>query len=140
MIMEEAHERSKLIEDVRKVFMKADSDKSGALDWEEFERHVGDPRVQAYFRQLDLDIETSGTRGLFTLLDFDGNGVVDADEFIYGCARLKGHARSVDLARISHNVRFHGDTLMKLEGLYKKMQGHLVDITKQLNRISILST
>eukprot|EP00746_Dinoflagellata_sp_MGD_P118721 gnl/MRDRNA2_/MRDRNA2_54825_c0_seq2.p1 gnl/MRDRNA2_/MRDRNA2_54825_c0~~gnl/MRDRNA2_/MRDRNA2_54825_c0_seq2.p1 ORF type:complete len:147 (+),score=19.56 gnl/MRDRNA2_/MRDRNA2_54825_c0_seq2:95-535(+) len=57
-------------------------------------RHIG----------LELDGVLSA-RGLFTLLDFDRSGAVDIDEFIFGIARLKGYAKSLDLARLVHVQR-----------------------------------
>jgi hypothetical protein len=37
---------------------------------------------------------------LFDLLDIDCSGSLSVDEFLLGCMRLKGHAKSVDIASI----------------------------------------
>lgn len=105
IILEQTESRKKHIEDVKSVFNKADLDNSGKLDWEEFKTHIDNPYVQAYFRQLDLDVEGSSVEGLFNLLDFDGNGTLDLDEFIFGCAKMKGYAKSIDLIRLKHGQR-----------------------------------
>merc|ERR1740121_2840658 len=47
-----------------------------------------------------LDLEISDVDAFFNLLDYDGNGAVDIDEFTLGCMRLKGTARSLDVARL----------------------------------------
>merc|ERR1712217_999046 len=58
--------------DIRKFFKEADKDNSGLLSWEEFEMHLKDDRVKAYFSSLDLDV--SQARLLFELLDVDSGG------------------------------------------------------------------
>jgi len=80
---------------IKKFFHEADVDKSGHLSWDEFERHLEDDQVKAYFQTLELDV--SEAHVLFELLDQDGSDQVDIDEFVGGCMRLKGTARSIDV-------------------------------------------
>eukprot|EP00746_Dinoflagellata_sp_MGD_P145055 gnl/MRDRNA2_/MRDRNA2_77720_c0_seq2.p1 gnl/MRDRNA2_/MRDRNA2_77720_c0~~gnl/MRDRNA2_/MRDRNA2_77720_c0_seq2.p1 ORF type:complete len:668 (+),score=101.60 gnl/MRDRNA2_/MRDRNA2_77720_c0_seq2:93-2096(+) len=105
MIVEENAARVRHVEGLRAVFHKADVDGSGTIEWDEFCEHLSDPVVQAYFRQLGLDVCGPGVKGLWDLLDFDGNGTLNIDEMVFGAARLKGHASSLDLARESYNAR-----------------------------------
>jgi len=133
MMWEEAESRNQLVEDVRKVFIKADTDRSGDLNWQEFEKHIGDHHVQAYLRKLDLDVESSGARGMFKLLDFDGDGKVDIEEFVVGIARLKGLARSLDLARLSHNQRAQSDQLKRLEKKSEDVQTYVQEATESMH-------
>lgn len=97
-ILEEINERSKHMTQVQQVFEAADADGSGELCWEEFEEAFADHRIRAYFRFLKLDIEGNGPDKLFKLFDFDGDGLIDIEEFITGCTKLKGVARSLDVA------------------------------------------
>lgn len=94
---EMARERSYMNE-VKRMFEEADLDRSGELSWSELETYLEDERVQAYFNSLDLD--PAAAKGLFKLLDTDGSGFVSCEEFVLGCARLKGGARSVDVATL----------------------------------------
>mmetsp|Transcript_22649 Transcript_22649/g.56522 ORF Transcript_22649/g.56522 Transcript_22649/m.56522 type:complete len:192 (+) Transcript_22649:2-577(+) len=80
---------------IRTFFQEADVDQSGTLSWEEFSAHLQNQKVKAYFQALDLDV--SQAHVLFDLLDVDGSDSVTIDEFLEGCMRLKGHARSIDL-------------------------------------------
>lgn len=105
IIMEQTQARKNHMDSVKAVFKRADKDNSNTLDWQEFQEHCDNPIVQAYFRQLDLDIEANGAILMFEMLDFDGNGSIDIDEFIYGCQHLKGFARSLDLAKLDHDRR-----------------------------------
>eukprot|EP00746_Dinoflagellata_sp_MGD_P028418 gnl/MRDRNA2_/MRDRNA2_16714_c0_seq2.p1 gnl/MRDRNA2_/MRDRNA2_16714_c0~~gnl/MRDRNA2_/MRDRNA2_16714_c0_seq2.p1 ORF type:complete len:311 (+),score=66.01 gnl/MRDRNA2_/MRDRNA2_16714_c0_seq2:226-1158(+) len=125
VIVEQTKDRKKMIEDVKAVFRKADEDGSGILSWEEFTKHLEDPCVQAYFRQLDIDIEGEGMHNLWTLLDFDGDGGIGVDEFVTGCQHLKGKASRLDFARLSHHQKVHSDTLLVISSEQKRMEGEL---------------
>merc|ERR1712110_880612 len=62
-----------------------------------------DEKVQAYFQALGLDINASWD--IFRLLDRDQNRTVDIEEFAWGCLRLRGPARNVDVASIQYEVK-----------------------------------
>lgn len=126
IIMEQNDHRKKHINEMRRVFKKADSDNSGCLNFEEFRKHLEDPCVQAYFRQLDIEVEGQGAVALFGMLDFDDTGQIDVDEFIFGCGQLKGYAKSVDLARMGHGQRKMSNRLLSL-------------ITEQNGRLDLLN-
>jgi len=81
--------------DMKRFFDEADTDKSGTLSWEEFEDYLQDQNVQAYFQSFQLDVTQAKT--LFRLLDFDGSNNVKIDEFVEGCMRMRGQARSIDV-------------------------------------------
>merc|ERR1712014_153386 len=80
---------------IKTFFHEADVDNSGTLSWEEFSAHLENRKVKAYFQALDLDV--SQAHLLFELLDADGSDQVTIDEFLDGCMRLKGQAKSIDL-------------------------------------------
>lgn len=86
---------------VRDVFSEADKDGDGSLSWEEFEDYLQDDRVAAYLGSLGLD--SSIARTLFVLLDVDDTNSVGIDEFVGGCLRLKGQARSIDVNMLLYN-------------------------------------
>merc|ERR1712084_213103 len=69
----------------------------------EFEKLVSDEMTRAYFRALELD--TSDAWSLFKLIDADGGGNIDIDEFIKGCESLRGGAKMIDLANLRFDVR-----------------------------------
>merc|ERR1719476_561550 len=76
-----------------------DKDGSGDIGLSEFETAIVDPRMVAYFNALGLDITDVET--LFVLLDKDSTGSISMEEFLVGCMRLKGEAKSLDLAKMS---------------------------------------
>ncbi|CAK9001861.1 unnamed protein product [Durusdinium trenchii] len=73
---------------------------SGSLTLAELEEHLGDPAVQAYFASMELSI--TDVWSFFKLLDSDLEAEISPETFFEGCQRLKGFARSLDLAKLMH--------------------------------------
>lgn len=95
-------ERSKLIQEIVGLFLEADADHTGTLSWDEFETFLQDDEVRAYFVTLDLDM--SSLHKIFTLLDQNGSGELDLSEFIEGCVRLKGTAKTIDIVLLRAEI------------------------------------
>merc|ERR1712113_788835 len=93
-------------------FKEADRDKSGMLSLEEFRSTLKHAEVQAYFSALDLDV--SQAELWFRLLDQDGSHLVSLDEFLAGCMRLRGQAKSIDVNMLLHASRRLFDRLNHL--------------------------
>lgn len=112
MILQSNQQKQEYINQISQVFQHADSNGNGFIDVHEFTRHCEDKCVQDFFRYLELDLDGTDPSVLFDMLDFDGDGELDAEEFVFGCSVLKGYARSIDLARhIFHHQSKH-DALM----------------------------
>lgn len=85
-----------LVNRVHELFIKADDDHSGKISWEEFEEQLINPEMMEYFKTIDLD--TSEACYLFELLDVEGAGAISSEAFVNGCLRMRGPAKSYDLA------------------------------------------
>ncbi|CAE7840087.1 Scn11a [Symbiodinium sp. CCMP2592] len=83
-------EMRSMTESIKGFLKKADKDASGTLTYEEFQAHMANPVVKAYFSGLDIDPDE--TKIIFTLLDSDCNGDIDIEEFVHGTMKLKGYA------------------------------------------------
>lgn len=111
---------SDLVKQVCKMFIAADEDGSSGISWDEFEKHIDDPAMDSFFRSLELSRKDA--KDLFRLLDCDNSGSLTVEEFVRGCMRLRGPARSVDLAalvydfntRMNENVDALGDLELKI--------------------------
>merc|ERR1712157_163015 len=84
------------------VFEEIDADKSGFVCADEIEFFLGDPSLNSYLESID--IFPNDARALIRLLDRDDSGVVCIDEFIEGCLRLKGEAKSFDIHCLIYNI------------------------------------
>jgi len=104
VVLEEIESKGEFTSMMQQVFEELDTNDSGALSLEEFEKHIEDEKLTAFLGSFDLDV--SQVRTLFTLLDVDRTGEVDLDEFVSGCLRLKGGAKSLDMAILKYQVEW----------------------------------
>jgi hypothetical protein len=109
IIQSEMSAKRRFMSTMEEVFDELDSNNSGKISLDELEAHLHEPDVAAYFSALDLDIKR--VRKLFTLIDWDRSGGIDREEFTFGCLRLKGAAKSLDLAILDGEVRSIRKTL-----------------------------
>jgi len=90
------------------LFSHLDVSEDGELDFEEFQAITKSPWVQAWLSSMELD--TDDMEFLFSLLDEDGNGTINAQEMVTGVRKLKGTAKEIDIQRILHQVRLLTNT------------------------------
>eukprot|EP00928_Gymnodinium_smaydae_P031275 TRINITY_DN22_c0_g2_i1.p1 TRINITY_DN22_c0_g2~~TRINITY_DN22_c0_g2_i1.p1 ORF type:complete len:732 (+),score=185.01 TRINITY_DN22_c0_g2_i1:301-2196(+) len=95
-IQAELKQNEAFIREMREIFEEADADGSGSITWVKFKAYLENEQVRAYFATHNLD--TSEAHELFRLLAGDsGEDCVDIEEFVMGCMRLKGQAKSADM-------------------------------------------
>jgi len=76
---------------------------TGNITFTEFEQLFDRREIRAFFQALDVEAKDAWT--LFKLMDVSGNGDLDASEFVDGCMRLKGPARSIDVSLLLQEQR-----------------------------------
>lgn len=89
-----------LLSELRELFKQIDEDGSGSIGHDELVKYLKDQRTKVYFEILGIAPED--TSKLFHLMDVDGSGEVDIEEFLEGCLRLKGVAQSIDVHSCMH--------------------------------------
>jgi len=112
VIQSELLQAEGVLQQMREVFGDADTDGDGEITFEELNSHLNDEHVRAHLAALGLQLEEA--RGLFRLLDTDKSGSLSVEEFLLGCMRLKGTARSIDLATLKYESRKMHTTLRTL--------------------------
>merc|ERR1740123_2878280 len=88
---------------MRQVFKHMDQDSSGEITEDEMEFFLTEPSLKSYVEALGISADN--TRILFRLMDIDGSGRIDVDEFCEGCLRLQGEAKSIDVHMLLFQVR-----------------------------------
>merc|ERR1712083_882326 len=106
------------INELKTFFAEVDTDGSGTISWDEFCNHLESDEAQVYLTSLEID--HTHARHLFDLLDTDGTNELDINELIQGCMRLKGNAKSVDVAMILH----------RHEALRKYVESQFIDLRR----------
>jgi voltage-gated sodium channel len=120
-------DRMRVLNHLREFFEQSDEDGSGTLTVEEVQQAMKDPEAMNKLKLIDLPLEDPNE--IFALLDVDQSGELSIDEFISGCMRIKGNARSKDLLAVqiavdtlgskfsdlNHALETAGDKIMKLD-------------------------
>jgi len=112
-IQKELDAKQTFLETMQDVFAELDEDRDGLIFSRELENHLGKPEVGAYFSRLGVDV--TEVEKLFLLLDEDGSGCIDKTEFMFGCLRLKGEAKSLDLAILHREVQAMARDIMLMQ-------------------------
>eukprot|EP00747_Dinoflagellata_sp_TGD_P192749 gnl/TRDRNA2_/TRDRNA2_58023_c0_seq1.p2 gnl/TRDRNA2_/TRDRNA2_58023_c0~~gnl/TRDRNA2_/TRDRNA2_58023_c0_seq1.p2 ORF type:complete len:218 (-),score=47.40 gnl/TRDRNA2_/TRDRNA2_58023_c0_seq1:195-848(-) len=114
------------VQRLQDVFRRIDEHHSGDITIEELHKHLCDEHIQAYLSTLELDSADAWT--LFKLLDTDETNVISIEDFVEGCMKLKGAAKSIDMAQ------------MKLENkwMMKKMESFMAYVEQQFKSIEKL--
>jgi len=85
---------------LKQIFADFDESGSGLITMQEFRAHLKDENVRAYLDSMEVD--TSDVLTLFRLLDSDDRAILQMDEFVAGCMRLKGAAKGIDMAKLCY--------------------------------------
>ena len=88
---------------MEEVFRQIDEDGNGEITVGEMELFLKDEDLTMYLEALQINADDA--RMLFRLLDRDGSSKVDMHEFIEGCSRIKGEAKSFDVHVLTMQIR-----------------------------------
>lgn len=95
--------KDSFLKSLKDFFEALDTDGNGAIHLDEIKIMLQDQTLAAYFAVLGFD--EVNAHQIFHLLDDDESGEVSIQEFLDGCAKLKGQARSIDVHAIMHQYR-----------------------------------
>lgn len=95
---------------------------------DDFVAHLADPEMKRYLKEIDVDVTSA--HGLFRLLDPDDQGVIPVSQVLTGCVRLRGPAKSIDLASLTWEVR----NMQRINADHRRsVERSLRDLTKILS-------
>jgi Ca2+-binding EF-hand superfamily protein len=118
MVLEHAEKRKQWADSVKRLFCRFDDDKANQITFEQFAARLEDDKVVAYLEKLGLEVSTCNKRGLFSVLDVDGDGTLDPGEFAVTLQHLHGPARSLDLYQVKRNQKdMHANVIQLMKGI-----------------------
>jgi Ca2+-binding EF-hand superfamily protein len=134
VLMEQLETRERWFDEVKSIFEATDIDGSGFVNGEEFTTKIKeDARLQAQFRKIGVQVEAYSAAGLFQLLDLDGDGELDLDEFCLALQMVHGTARSIDVAKLTHDTRIIRRGIMDMEDMLAEYFMELTTLVTQQN-------
>eukprot|EP00929_Paragymnodinium_shiwhaense_P112534 TRINITY_DN80791_c0_g1_i1.p1 TRINITY_DN80791_c0_g1~~TRINITY_DN80791_c0_g1_i1.p1 ORF type:complete len:753 (-),score=147.97 TRINITY_DN80791_c0_g1_i1:396-2654(-) len=112
LVQQELETKLEFVAQMQRLFEELDTNRSGTLTLDEFAAKMNDENVLSYLGSLGLDIDQ--VQQVLGLLDRDQNGELDMEEFITGCLRLRGSAKSLDMAILQYNTEYILQTVTDL--------------------------
>ena len=119
LIQSEIESKEEFLQQMSSVFQDFDQNGNGAISWTEFQIALEDQRMHAFLSSLELDI--SDAIGLFQVLDSDGTGAIEHSEFLFGCLRLRGGAKAMDMVRVQMEQEWMHSALIKMRATMQDM-------------------
>merc|ERR1719343_867218 len=98
IIRAQLKDRKSFANQLKSVLRSIDKDGSGSIPKHELLEHLQSAEFYAYLKTLDVTV--SDAQGVFKLLDVNGTGEVNIDEFVLSLMRFQGSARAVDVATL----------------------------------------
>jgi len=111
---------------ITQLFEALDTSNCGSITLHEFEKRFQDEHVRALFHRFELEPADAWT--LFMLLDTEGTGDVDVEEFVEGCMRLKGQAKAVDIAVLLHDLRLMKKRLQNIDANNLQLMAQVAEV------------
>jgi hypothetical protein len=87
-------------EKLKGLFEELDASGDGNITLVEFEHYMGEEKMMAFLQSLEINASDAWT--FFKLLDVNTSGSLTLEEFVTGCFRLKGNAKSIHVAQIMY--------------------------------------
>lgn len=89
-------------EQFKSMFRSIDDDNSGEITDHELREILQDEEFQAYLAHLNVSVDDA--LDMLDIFDKDGDGTVSIDEFVMGCMRVKGQAKTMDIMRVRNDI------------------------------------
>jgi len=121
------------LKSLRNLFVQVGLSGVDAITFDAFEEKLDTPPVRQYFESVGLDVRDAWT--FFRLLDSDGSGVVDVEEFFMGCLRFRGTARSLDVGRLIQDQRW---LIKNVEAIPGQLQREIQAVQRDLQGLQAL--
>jgi len=136
LLFEKRKEEIESAEELQNLFDSIDTNQSGSVTWEEFEKFMTDERVTSYLEVNGLDINDAYM--FFRMLASSvGSKEIDVNTLVRGCLKLKGLATNIDLLQLSYEVKVISKSqqhlFMALEKQLQGFRGEIGDSHKQLS-------
>lgn len=105
VFQEAMQERKRWIAEVADLFSKlGNGSHDDGFDFYQFKEQLGDIRVQTIFRKLGINPDTTSAEELWEILDADGSGNIDQEEFANGIKHFHGEAKNIDVYRLGRDL------------------------------------
>ena len=100
-----------------------------------FEEKISTPEVKGYLETLGLDVWDAWA--FFKLLDTDGGGAIEIEEFFMGCLRFRGQASAMDVGKVLQDqawlITSQGKFQAFVESELKALKDGILSLTEHMS-------
>jgi len=114
-------DKTRFVDTLTELFSQVDTSCDGKCSKQEFEALCGDDHMRDLFRTLD--IETRDALALFAMMDPDGTGELNLEDFIHGCITLRGSAKAVHMEQALMEGRGSMQKLDQVARMLEEVRG-----------------
>lgn len=125
VIQNQLQDRQRFVDTLKDMFYDWDENGDGKCSYQEFSTHLNDETTQALLSSLE--IEGRDAIALFEMLDTDGSGGVDLQEFVTGCITMRGGSKAIHVEKISSIVQV-------LQGRFEHLENKVEDMNVVLKK------
>mmetsp|Transcript_53978 Transcript_53978/g.85898 ORF Transcript_53978/g.85898 Transcript_53978/m.85898 type:complete len:143 (+) Transcript_53978:293-721(+) len=119
------------LQKLRTLFSKMGAEEAGGITFGMFEEKINSQAVREYFETLGLDVWDPWS--FFKLLDSDGGGFVEVEEFFLGCLRFSGAAKAMDVGKLIQDQTW----LIRSQGRFQRyMEDELCQVKDGLTSMA----
>jgi hypothetical protein len=136
VIHAESKRDNAFLTEMKGIFEEADFDGSGTISWKEFKEYLQKKEVRTYLAAQQLEafdakqlfnILTEGLRERGLRIEDDEEEEIAIEDFVMGCQRLKGTAKSVDVVAL----------LQESRSMSKKLRLFMANVETRLSSIHL---
>jgi len=96
------------------------------MDFDCFEANMNRVDVQMYLQTHQIDVTEA--HELFMLLDSGNTGMISIDDFVFGCMRLKGHAKGMDIVLLYELIETLGLQIQAIRDRQHTLSRNVVEL------------
>merc|ERR1712187_739985 len=141
VITDKLERKDEYVAKLQEWFNSIDENGDGMITYDQFARSANDPEVMAFAETLE--IELFDLKQFFSVLSANNKRPVNLENFVIGCIKLKGMAKSMDLMDLMYtqkqateeNARQAKQTIRHLQLFEQRVEDYQVSVHADLQRI-----
>lgn len=122
-VMKQMRKHAAQVQVLKNVFREIDEKSNKSITMEDLEEAMSAHKLSSFLQSMGIDTEDVMT--LFQIIDSDGSGFIDVDEFVTGCMRLHGPAKSLDVAKMGFENQITKEAIKDVDDTLQIMKEQL---------------